>query len=872
MAVKTLSRSFAGGEISPQLFSRVDLDKFQTGAALVENMIVTPQGQVMNRPGFQFVSIAKYPGKRTRLLPFSFSTQQTFALEFGDFYIRLITDGALVLENAIEISGISIAATAVFATTNPHGFVVGNQVKLGPFVSMPALAGRWVVVSAIVSPTQFNATYLESGLAVNTVGMPAFAAPEYLARVLEIVTPYPESGLALLNVVQSADVLTIVTPDFAPRELRRYGNTDWRLEQIQFTTALAAPSSNGAVPSAITHTYRVVPIMQSSPALPSAPASCSNDLTIPGAQNAIGWTSVPGATGYYVYKQIGAAWVFIGISVSSPSFVDDRSVVPNPSVPLYSAPGPVTTVTATAVLPFSTGVSVAPTGGGAVPYTYAVTSLNADASEESLASAPVTVNNDLNIAGQFNRVRWPAVQGVGLYNVYRSLNGIFGFIGRAGPDCIFDDRNILPDATTTPPLQLDPFLGAGNYPRAVSYHQQRRVFGGTINMPQSIWMTRSGTEKNLGYSFPSRDDDGITLRVVSREANTIRHMVPMNDLILLTSGGEWQVSAADGGALTPLNVSVRPQGYTGASTVAPVVTNRTILFPQDRGGHIRELEFSWQQQGYQTSDVSILAPHLFDYFTVVQIAFTRSPVPSLWSVRSDGRLLSMTYVPEHEVRAWCQHVTDGVFESICSVAEDDEDVVYAVVRRSIGPVQKRYIERLHTRRFFTPADQFFVDSGLTYSGAPVSEIGGLFHLEGRTVAILADGGVSPPQVVSGGKVSIEAPASKVHVGLPYRARLQTLPLSMQTQALGQGTQKNINKVHLRVFASNGFTAGPSFAKLRPYRTRFTEPFGSPPDLVTDETEIVVDPSWNNNGQLCIEQADPLALMVLGITLEVAVGG
>ncbi|RUR69074.1 hypothetical protein EJP67_18615 [Variovorax guangxiensis] len=871
MSNKTLSRSFAAGEISPLLYARLDLDKFQTGVALALNMETLPQGPAQNRSGFGYVLEAKDSSRPVVLLPFSYSTQQTFVLEFGHKYVRFHGFGGTLMELPVTLNNVTNEANPVFTTISAHNYAVGDWIQIGFAGGMPLLTGRWAKISSVPAANKFTLVDL-FGNAISTVGMPLTEGTGSVSRVYEIATPYDSADLGTLHYVQSADVLTLVSPLYLPMELRRLAATNWQLVNIQFASSLSPPQSNGAIPSAITHTYRVVPIMQSAPGLPSAGASCSNDLTIPGRFNAIGWTSVSGAIGYYVYKLLSGTWTFIGISISSPSFIDDSSVVPNPSVPQFSAPGPTTTVTATAVAPASTGVSVTPTGGGAISYSYRVTSVAADDSEESIASGTVTVSNDLNVAGNFNTIQWPAVPGVTNYNVYRSLNGIYGFIGRAGSDCTFVDRNIAPDARTTPPIQVNPFLGAGNYPQAVTYHQQRRAFGGTLNAPQTVWMTRSGTEKNIGYSEPSRDDDSVIFRLVAREANTVRHMVPMGELILLTSGGEWQASSSDTGALTPSSVSVKPQGYSGASNVQPVVTDRTILFAQDRGGAIRELEFSWQQQGYQTSNVSIIAHHLFDYYTVVQMAFTRSPIPSLWSVRSDGVLLGMTYVPQQEIKAWHQHTTDGAFESVCVVAEGDEDVVYAVVRRQILGITKRYVERKHTRRFDTPADQFFVDSGLSYVGPEVSAVGGLYHLEGKTVSILADGGVSPPQVVVNGSVKLDAPASKVQVGLPYVSRLQGLPLSISTmQALGQGTVKNINKAYLRVYYSSGFKAGPSFDKLRQFPTRSSEPYGSPPELVTGEVPLTIDPQWQSDGTWCIEQSDPVSLTLLGLTLDVTTG-
>lgn len=873
--MKTLNRSFAGGEISPQLFSRLDLDKFQTGLALCQNMETLAQGPVQNRPGFQYVLTAKYVLANTILLPFSFNTEQTFALEFGDGYIRFHTNGQTLLEGARALSNVSTANPALFTASAPNDYAVGQWVQLSGMTTMPTLSGRWAIVASKPTSTTFTLTDL-FGAPISTIGLPAWGAGAgQVSRVYEVVTDYPHTILNTLHFVQSADVLTIVTELRQPYELRRNGPTDWTLQAIQFTSGLAAPQSSGAVTSPKLHEYAVEAFVLETGFSTPVFVNCSNDLTIPGYRNVIGWSPQASAASYNIYKKNSVGtYRRIGAARTETQWIDDGTHEDqngDPFPPPSEVVLPPLVASATPVAAPSSGVTATPTGGGAIAYRYAVTSVNSGTKEESLASGPTTANNDLSTAGNYNTIQWPTVAGVSDYNVYRYTNGLWGFIGPAGDNGTFVDRNILPDTSITPPIQISPFNGPGNFPRAVSYHQQRRVFGGTLNQPQNLWMTRAGTEKNLGYSIPSRDDDGIGLRVVSREANTIRHIVPMDDMILLTSGGEWQVSAADSGPITPANVSVKPQGYTGASNVQPVVTNRTILFAQDRGGAVRELEFSWQSQSFQTTNVSILAPHLFDYHTVRQLAFTRSPVPSLWSVRDDGVLLGMTYVPEHEVRAWHQHITDGAFESICSIAEGDEDVIYAVVRRTVNGQTMRYIERKHTRRFDTPSDQFFVDSGATYVGAPASTISGLYHLEGKTVAILADGGVSPSQVVTGGQVTLDAPASKVQIGLPYVSRIKTLPLSIQTQAFGQGSVKNISKVHLRVISSNGFSAGPTFDRLRKYPMRFQEPYGSPPELVTGEVPLDMAPSWQRDGSVCVQQDEPLSLMLLGMALDVATG-
>lgn len=208
------------------------------------------------------------------------------------------------------------------------------------------------------------------------------------------------------------------------------------------------------------------------------------------------------------------------------------------------------------------------------------------------------------------------------------------------------------------------------------------------------------------------------------------------------------------------------------------------------------------------------------------------------------------------------------------VAEGSEDRAYCVIRRTVNGSPVRYIERMSSRQFSDPADAFFVDSGLTYAGAPVTILSGLGHLEGKTVNILADGAVHPQRVVTGGTVTLETAASKVHIGLPITADLQTLPLAIQLRdgSFGQGRFKNVNKVWLRVFRSSGIFVGPNESTLVEAKQRSGEPYDTPPGLKSEEIQIVLTPTWADSGQLFIRQSDPLPLSIIGATVEVALGG
>lgn len=723
--IRTISRSFAGGEITPEMYGRIDDAKFQTGLALCRNFIVAPHGPAANRGGTRFVREVKTSAKRTALRPFSYSTTQTMVLEFGDGYIRFHTQGATLLSGAPA------------AYNGATAYIVGDMFTSGGVVYYVRQAATGV---PLPDPAYYYA-------------MPSDA--------YEIPTPYLEADLFDIHYVQSADVLTLVHPNYPVKELRRLGATRWVLSDVSFVSSLAAPTGVGAVATV--------------------------------------------------------------------------------------------------------------TGTGLKTQSYVVTAIGGDGNDESVQSSPASCSNNLFAADAYNTVSWTAVPGATRYNVYKVDNGLYGFIGQTTLLTFVDD-NITPDLSQTPPLTTNPFVGAGNYPGAVSYFEQRRSFAGTLLQPQNMWLTKSGTESNLSYSIPGRDDDSIAFRIAAREANTIRHLVPLNNLILLTSSAEWRVTSVNSDALTPSSVSVRPQSYVGASNVTPLIVNNNLLYAAARGGHIRELAYSNDANGYLTGDVSLRAPHLFDGYQVVDMAFAKSPQPIVWLVSTSGKLLGFTYVPDQQVGAWHQHDTDGAFESCCTVAEGDEDVLYVVVQRTIGGVAKRYIERLPSRVFATAADAFFVDCGLAYSGAAISTLAGLDHLEGETVSILGDGGVFPQQVVTGGQVELSQACSKIAVGLPITADLMTLPMAFETAGLGQGRQKNVNRIWLRVYRSGGILAGPAFDNLSEFKSRTSEPFGSPPELKTEEVEIRPGPSWGDNGQVCVRQSDPLPLTLVALSMETSIGG
>lgn len=347
-------------------------------------------------------------------------------------------------------------------------------------------------------------------------------------------------------------------------------------------------------------------------------------------------------------------------------------------------------------------------------YSYVVTAVKTETGDESVASSATSITNNNLSSTITNTISWGAVSGANSYNIYKSIGGIYGFVGRS-TSTTFKDDNIEPDANDTPATARTIFNATDEYPATVAYYQQRLVFGQTNNDPQKIFMSQTGNYHNFNISEPLRDDDAVTFTIAASQVNEVRHLVPLSDMIILTSGGEWLLTANDG-VITPSSIQVKPQGYRGSSDAPPIVVGNTIIHIQSKGAIIRDLAFALESDSYTGNDLTVLASHLFAGKTVKEWAYSQAPHSIVWVVLSDGTLAALTYMREHEVWGWSRHDTDGTFESVCTIAEGDEDATYFVVKRTINGATKRYIERLNTRVFSEIADAFFVDSGLSYDG------------------------------------------------------------------------------------------------------------------------------------------------------------
>lgn len=510
-----------------------------------------------------------------------------------------------------------------------------------------------------------------------------------------------------------------------------------------------------------------------------------------------------------------------------------------------------------------TGASEHPT-----TYKYVVTAVKANTYEESNRSEEVSVTGELESywgTTEYITITFAAVTGAVEYNVYREVNGIFAYVGTASTNT-FTDTKIEPDLTSTAPIFTNPFE-KNNNPACVNYFQQRKVFACLKNSPQQLVASQTSTNNNFNISRPLNATDSINLTLSEREVNEIRHIIAMNDLVLLTSGGEWKINGSDGTFAASSSLVASPQSFYGCSNVIPVVSGNMILFVQSGGSVVRDLGYTYMSDSYDGEELSIFANHLFEGKQVVDMAYAKEPYRILWCVMSDGTVNALTYNKKQDVAGWHKHETKGFFESVAVVREEFEDVAYFVVRREINGKTKRFIERMATRIVSNTKDGIFLDSCLKYEGEPITTVKGLGHLEGEMVNVLADSSAIYDKKVVNGSITLDYPASKIVVGLPYEFELETLNLEGENT---NGLLKIVNSINVQVEKSREDFFVVSANGQLVQNLRSIKSINNPEYLHSGTVNLYAFTDFCENATVAIKQTNPFPLTINSISLDVTV--
>lgn len=394
------------------------------------------------------------------------------------------------------------------------------------------------------------------------------------------------------------------------------------------------------------------------------------------------------------------------------------------------------------------------------------------------------------------------------------------------------------------------------FPRCSGQFDQRRVFAGSNSNPLKIWMTNPSQQSLMMTHVPLQSDDCIEVVAVAEDADMIKHIVGMDSLLLFTGSGEMRVTSTAGG-ISPLSITIRAQSYIGANGVKPVVSGNNVVYIASRGGHPYQTVYSDQVASYAPTDIGVRCPHFFDNKDIVDMTICKAPINSLWCCSTDGSLYCATFLPDQGINAWTKVDVQGNVESVCAIAEGNEDHIYIVVRRH-GQVS---LERISNFTIENDTDARFLDSFLDGDfTSPQSEITGLDHLNGKTVAMHGDGEHLGTAVVSGGKVTLPKPCRHVAVGLPIVSRLITIPLEYANTATVM-REHNPNAIYLRVCGTGNVKWG--VYPLRPHAHMYEAKRDTSIQMVQNPDSkvlaLLTKGTWDRQSQIAIESDNTLPL-------------
>ena len=915
--------AFDAGEFAPITEGRTDLSRYGFACRILENFMPRVVGPASRRPGTSFIASTRYPDKQALLVRFEYSTEQAYVLEFGDLYVRFYRNDGPLLEESTAITG-ATQANPVVVTMVGHSYANGEDVEIAGIAGMTQLNGRRFRV-ANRGPNTIELTD-QHGDPIDGTGYTAYASGGTAARVYTLTTTFQEADLAQLKFAQSADVLYIAHTEYVPRKLQRYGATNWVLSQIDFQDGPYLPvnSSQATLKPSAASGAGITLTSATSVAITGAADNGAGAIRITSANH--GWKTgdkidITGVTGTTeANNDADSPWIVTRINANT-----------------YDLNG-------------SAFANAYVSGGTATPHIFESTDL-----------------------GRIVRIQHSSTWGYAKITAYTSAVSVTA-----------DVLSNFGTNTASASWRLGLYSQGGGYPSCVTFYEGRLFWGGCPLAPTRVDGSMSSSYETFspsGTDAVVADDNAVSYPLDSGDVNNVLWMKDdEKGLLVGTKGGEWLVRANTlNGALTPTNVkATRATTYGSYEGSQPVRTGKDILFVQRKRRKVRNLNYTYEIDGFNAGDLTVLSGHI-GRLEFGQLAFQSEPEGWVWMTRGDGQLPVLTYDRDEQKIGWSRQIMGGyqdaaklrppVVRSVCAIPDpnDARDEVWVIVQRMINGKTERYVE-LFAAEWENSDDQeqaFYVDSGLIFDGAqaetlqpgagatvkgtagvtftagdavfltsdvgreismrwfdyaaldpedPAAEgvwvtakaritaytsetevtatiiapwptldliaadgwrlsasaLSNLWHLEGETISINAEGATHPDVVVTNGRAPLTRAVGYAVAGLRYQSRLQTMRIEAgAADGTAQGKVKRINEVTFRVLQSLGGEAGPDFTNMVPLKYRTTTiPMGEPPPIADDDCRVLWEKGYETKGRIALRQSAPFPMTVIAVLPQV----
>jgi hypothetical protein len=794
----------------------VDLAKYYSGAKEMTNVLLLPHGGATRRPGTRYLGATKTAATRARLIPFEFSASQAYMLEVGVGYLRIWQDGALVE----------------------------------------------------ASP-----------------GVP-----------VELATVYGEATLPGLKYAQSADVLFLVQADQQPSQLERYSQTVWKLRVINFspppsyefgqrtTTTLSTSGTSGSVTLTTSAAqFEAADVGREVVVTGGASVGARATLTAYTGTNQV----TASVTEPFTLAVIAAGDWYLNSSPRTSCRPNASGGATTTTVTPSATSGAAITLTAGAdqFVEGDVGREVLVLAGASVGARALITEYTsatvvkaktlqdfANTSAISAGDWALAAEDPPAVGASLSLLLGAAGWRTGDVGKYVHINGGVAYVTAITSASLAQALLYSELATVSAApsgawsLEEAAWSQANGFPQAIDFFEDRLWLAGSAAQPNALWASQSGDYRNFATGF--EDSAALEFHLNSRQNNRVQWLASTRTMLAGTLGEEWLVTGGDG-PITPATIQTKSQTTYGSGSVAPLRIGNVTLMLQRAGRKVRELVYDFNSDGYVAPDMTLLAEHL-TAGGVVELAYQQEPDSVVWAVRSDGVLLSMTYKRDQDVVGWCRQVTRAgdVFESVAVLPhpDGDRDQVWVIVQRQLASGSVRYVEILDDGAHLFDWPALNTDCALSYNGVAATTISGLDHLEGATVAIVGDGAVYPDQEVSGGAITLDPAASVVEVGLAYPSTIQTMRPEVQVAGTSQGRLKRWAEVLVRLADTVGVRLN---GQQYPFRTSAMNMDHGVAPFSGDVRVSAL--GWDRDGQILVEQTQPLPLTLLAISGTLIIG-
>lgn len=839
--VNTAQTTFVGGELSPSLLGRSDLARFSTSASTLENFMPSMEGQLSRRVGTKVIThngtITHSDGRLLAFSSGSFSAPILFrnlqAMIFGSTVpeqVSVTTPYTLAQVDGIQVCQVN---DVLFLTHPSHPparlarYGVGSwayevlPLESGPYLDYAdADAGTSLKISAVVDRITLTSTATDfAGRAVNDY-------VEYnstSSRTLGKIVTFTSSSVVVIEPLQER----CFTPSSEVYGLGIY----------------TGYGAGGTAPYNLANAANYT-------VLPTGTATLTNRKVGFTAQNVITNNIVDN---FLRFADISGAYRWMAVTT--------REDIPQQSSFGIVAIGDILAVNGQIV---------------PVPYTGTVTQSARSITATMTASSDTFTSSDV---GRWFRLEYGAYIVDAQVSTVTNARSAAVYLTRGVP--LSGQSNSLRMDSTTTVWRRGAFF-PGNYPKCVSFFEQRLCFANTLREPQTVWLSTIADYYNFAPSDADakvQDDSSINLTMATDVFQDIRWLTNRSVLVAGTSNAEWVITAGQNrDALTSKTVTARRESSYGTADVQGIQSGRSTLFIQNGGLRLRELTYDYSVDANVPVDITVFAQHILtDQGGATEIHYARQPDPMILLVTASGQVAVMVYEPDQKVYAWARYIHGGTGSpkvmSLCVTQGQGEDTIWALVLRgSLYTVEQFFPAYRPSSNADVSTLYYFLDSAASFAtGSASVTLTGHERFRDTSVAVLIDDQLYSEITTVGLLLTLpKVPATRLWVGFVSTAKVVSYPVSFESKTgATQGRTRLITGIILRARNTLDFHYGVNGVTLEEHKVRTTDdPVTRTPYLRSGDIKLSFPRKFDTLVQWTIESRRPYPITIQSVSLDI----